>query len=40
MVGKAGDGSGKAPTYRREPEKAGRPLDITFIWSGSRAVRR
>jgi len=40
IIGQAGDGSGKAPTYRREAEKAGRPLDITFIWSGSRAVRR
>ena len=39
IIGQAGDGSGKAPTYRREAEKAGRPLDITFIWSGSRAVR-
>ena len=40
IIGQAGDGSGKAPTYRREAEKAGRPLDITFIWSGSGAVRR
>jgi len=37
IIGQAGDGSGKAPTYRREAEKAGRPW--TSPSSGRAAAR-